>query len=184
MDLTQLLQPAPSQVLTCWGTPAWQGKGGGGQLPSRKPLLQGCSLQERHVQGRLGQPSTNHLAPPYSELTVYQLNLPRWTAVLIPFLKGLSDDVRWPWNPVRFSLWEAGGFCLVSFRECRLLLSVILKLPSDPRASLGTCALDTCLSQEFCHESQKCNYQVSPPDQALWLALRTQSRHNSYLVGI
>ena len=150
ISLSSCNQPHPR----CWpaeGHLPGRGRVGVVSRPLGKPLLQGCSLQERHVQGRLGQPSTNHLAPPYSELTVYQLNLPRWTAVLIPFLKGLSDDVRWPWNPVRDSLsgrlvgfvWfpsESAGSCCRWFWSCHQILELPLGpvpwIPASPRSSV------------------------------------------------
>ena len=64
--LPQLAQDAMGRILCdqtilTWDEPSQQ-------LMLWEPLPQGCSLQERYgrEQGRLGQPSTNHLAPPYS----------------------------------------------------------------------------------------------------------------------
>lgn len=78
-----------------------------------------------------------------------------------------------------------GWWVLFGFLQLVLALAVSdFEVAISSLSFPGTCPLDTCLSQEFCHESQKCNYQVSPLDQALWLAMRTQSRYNSSLIGI
>ena len=153
----------------CWpaeGRLPGRGRAGVVTRSPGKPLPQGCSLQERHggERGRFGIWTAQH-KPPCPFLLRVNCLLPGFTQVnCCP--DSISKGPKWWWKVTlkpsqRFSLWEAGGFCLVSFSLCQLLLSVILKLPSAPCASPGTCPLDTCLSQEFCHESQKRNFSVS-----------------------